>query len=926
MLVLGIALAALSAAAAHADGLEREYLKQLRETGYADWAIEFIEIRQAAKRLPGELAETFELELADCYRAQAESSTSLDAIERKLDQADGLLRKFLVRRAAHAAAADARAAQADVALLRGRLFVRMAQSTGAADRKREFLDKARAHLERAETAFGVLLGSLNQRLAALAEIEIEAQPKAKKTGKRAMRARASTPSERDALEGQRVDLEFKRAQAHYLAAQTFADPADAGRKERLAAAAVAFDAIYQRYRTAEVGLYAHMWHGKIEDELGNLQAALDIYDEVLVNAPEGGARTRVAGLDALFAQVEQFRLAVVARQGKRAKFAAESSDWLKKNRAARATAGYQGIALAYAKSLLETEEAASVAERRRRAIEGLRLLDEVARTPSEHQSEAILLARKHRSAAVVAPSEIASFDEAVAVGDSLAAANDHVQAQAAYARALELAGPQADAARVASVRYRLAVAQFGAARLDDAFATAAAVAKENAKTPSAPPAAALATTIAYAKYAKAPSPGNLKQLREAADWAIAGWPDRAEADDARLHLARALAHARDFPAAVELAERVDAKSPVRNAALQLAGLAAWQQHRIAKTSTGQVASAVDWGRRAEAAAQQCLAALDRQSQTNAAPARPWIETRALLAEIHEDRKETAKAAALLKPVVDAIAADAKSPLDAALLAVLAQAARIELAVGNAAGGERIWKLAAERGGDRADVNAMLAQIAHGIVAQSRQPNAPTDQLKARLQPLLTTLANRKQIANPAAVGDCFEAIGDDANARTMYLRAVAGKSANDAASLGIRLRLARLLRKEGRHAEALEQANAVAAAFPRWLEPQLEKGEILKAAGEKDADRLAEAVALFTRLRTQLARSPQRPAEYYDVVFNAAHCLALQAKQTGDPTRRTQAIQLLKSTMTLSPQLNGEETRKRYQALLDSLVAARTAG
>ena len=62
------------------------------------------------------------------------------------------------------------------------------------------------------------------------------------------------------------------------------------------------------------GLYAHMWHGKTTEELGDLQTALDIYDEVLANAPEPTERGPSTGLEPLFAQVEQFRLLIVAKR------------------------------------------------------------------------------------------------------------------------------------------------------------------------------------------------------------------------------------------------------------------------------------------------------------------------------------------------------------------------------------------------------------------------------------------------------------------------------------------------------------------------------------------------------------------------------------------------------------------------------------
>ena len=68
-----------------------------------------------------------------------------------------------------------------------------------------------------------------------------------------------------------------------------------------------------------------MWHGKAAEELGDLDLATDIYDEVLANPRNSGEKGPVTGLEPLFAQVEYFRLLVVAKQKPR-EFLAEAAD------------------------------------------------------------------------------------------------------------------------------------------------------------------------------------------------------------------------------------------------------------------------------------------------------------------------------------------------------------------------------------------------------------------------------------------------------------------------------------------------------------------------------------------------------------------------------------------------------------------------
>ena len=88
------------------------------------------------------------------------------------------------------------------------------------------------------------------------------------------------------LETNLHEAQFQLALIDYYLAQTFLDPKSAERMAALKKAAQAFDDIYQRNRGSVTGLYAHMWHGKTGEELGDLAMALDIYDEVLANAPE----------------------------------------------------------------------------------------------------------------------------------------------------------------------------------------------------------------------------------------------------------------------------------------------------------------------------------------------------------------------------------------------------------------------------------------------------------------------------------------------------------------------------------------------------------------------------------------------------------------------------------------------------------------
>src|SRR5262249_39724196 len=91
----------------------------------------------------------------------------------------------------------------------------------------------------------------------------------------------SAKQQREKLALPWIEARSKVALSKYLLAQTFADSQDAERVKLLKQAGQAFDSIFQDYRGRQVGLLAHMWHGKTLEDSGDAPAALETYDEVL---------------------------------------------------------------------------------------------------------------------------------------------------------------------------------------------------------------------------------------------------------------------------------------------------------------------------------------------------------------------------------------------------------------------------------------------------------------------------------------------------------------------------------------------------------------------------------------------------------------------------------------------------------------------
>src|SRR6266404_1306242 len=101
----------------------------------------------------------------------------------------------------------------------------------------------------------------------------------------------------------------------------------------------------------------------------------------------------------------------------------------------------------------------------------------------------------------------------------------------------------------------------------------------------------------------------------------------------------------------------------------------------------------------------------------------------------------------------------------------------------------------------------------------------------------------------------------------------------------------------------------------------MERGRILRDWSNIDPSKFQEAVAHWTRLRTQLANSTgNKPPEYFEVVYNAAECLYTASQKLANKeeakTAATQAEQVLNATLIMSPKLDGPDRVAEFRDLL----------
>ncbi len=377
----------LSAGTASAGEEPLRFLQVLRENGYGDMAVEYLKILDKRPDLPQEVRGVWDLEMSKSLLAAADDAFDVRDYGRLTEESQKYLAKFIREKPDHPAVAAAITSWGEFLGQQAINRLGAAKSIAGKDKVQyeKLLGDAREDLILARKKFVQSRQYLQKQLAAL-------PPPPKLTTRRTQRGKAAEA--RAEVEANLLEARFQIAMADYYLAQTYPDPKSKERVETLHRAAKGFDDIFQQDRTSGamltlLGLRAHLWHGKTAEELGDLRLATDIYDEVLVGAVEPGQRRAATGLEPLFAQVEYFRMLILAKQ-KPDRFLAEATAWLEQNnRRLRQTDGYQGVALEAARAIYAKAQKAAGAKKIKGVSEALRILIEMSRIRSRHQQDAL---------------------------------------------------------------------------------------------------------------------------------------------------------------------------------------------------------------------------------------------------------------------------------------------------------------------------------------------------------------------------------------------------------------------------------------------------------------------------------------------------------------------------------------------------------
>ena len=754
------------------------FLHALQNSGYADVAVDFLqELQTRPDKMPKKLADEWDLEMCRSLLVTAKQTFHPKEAEQLTQEAEKYLTKFLKEKPNHPEVAAAQVYWGQVLMERGLQHLRVAQIASGTAQKTKELEAARKGLLEARQPFNEATKMLDARLGAMPKVTLS------KTSSREDREAAA---ERDRIETEWVNSVFQVALTDYYTGLTYPDPKDPERQKVFGRAIKRFDYIWQTHRlTASMdidsrGLFAHMWHGRIVDEMGDKRTALDIYDEVLANAPENP--NQQTGMESLFSQVEHFRFLILRKVSPR-DFLDEASTWLNNvnnRRRFRTTDGYQGVTLAIAKLLLEEPDKAGVPDRNKATSQGLSMLKEMARVRSQHQQEAILLVRKYSGDAPVDVSQINNFDEAAAVGDAAFVAHRWKESAAAYQRALELGekNPAKDVKkRIPLVRDQMALTQLGVAdelvnqdKLDEALDVAHKLAEDfaqkNRDSGVGPKAASAAVQIALGVYANAGAgqkAAKLEQLQKFAARLIEVWPQRPEADDARLALGQAQQLMGNNDKAMEVFESIKPNTERYPAGQFMAGRLNWLRY-LSDKRTGKVPPDKAAALRAKAI-EQLQTALDLMVKAKKAdpdkPASKHLpEVQLFIAEANLEGNTPQKAIEILEPMLAEIQANKPERLDNNTLRVFLAAVRSYVALGNIDKANEVGTVLLALGPDMPAVNGALVEFAQMIELEVKKADGELAKLVAGKKEEEVQKAKTQLESLKGMLGNLVKKLGD----------------------------------------------------------------------------------------------------------------------------------------------------------------------
>jgi tetratricopeptide (TPR) repeat protein len=265
---LALALALLLRGNASAVEPASEFLDGLRERGYYDVAIDYLESAKTNPAVPKQFKDKIPYELGVTLVRGARSQRDPNLREKQLDDGQKVLNEYVAGNPNGLLAISARSELGNVIVERARNRVEKSKKATGADKDR-LIKEAGALYSEGVKVFETLEKELAEKL--------KAYPASLDPKKDAKRYEERDQYRKDYLQAQLLSA---------AAVEEHADTMPKGSKEQtetLTKAAKVYGEIQEKYRTRIAGMYAQLYKGRCQAKLGKHQEAVTAYNDLLSN-------------------------------------------------------------------------------------------------------------------------------------------------------------------------------------------------------------------------------------------------------------------------------------------------------------------------------------------------------------------------------------------------------------------------------------------------------------------------------------------------------------------------------------------------------------------------------------------------------------------------------------------------------------------
>ena len=908
-LVPALILAAFSTArAVDHPRFAADFVQGLRERGYYDLALEYLDQLRKAPETPADLRKSIDFEEGRTLIEWATHANDPDASKEKLDQAKIKIEAFVKANPDAPQTTEALVELAHLLYERGLTEVDLAGDARTPAEKENKLAIARGYYGSARDAYGRAFERFNAKLAAFPKFIPPDDPR---------------KNERERIRSSLMQAELQKSVVDYYEAQTH----PMGSKERgelLDKGLVSFEDIYKRYRVQMAGFTARMWQGKCYEEKGDLGAATGIYKELL-DHPDPNLRR-------LQKQVDYFRIIVMAKRKEYALAADECTRWLSMFPKDRRSYEALGVQFELAKNIIAQLPTATGPEKDKAIRIATDSLADVVRVVSPFKPEAIALLQKYRPNAVLSANDAAkmNYDEAVALAEQAISVLEYEKAIALLKVAIRKADPIRDPAKANRARFTLAFCLYMTKRYFEAAVIAEHIARRYPSFEWAAKAADLAMSSlveAYNTLTSGNRASDLDRLVSIAKYTAETWPETEQGDSGRMTIGLVALGRGQYTDAIAAFESVRSSSTKWIDAQASSGDAHWKQSLVLRDKGNT--------KEADAEVQEALAklniALKARRDANAPDTDPGLINNACdIAGIELESNRAAEALALLEPIARKLASPSRSSsANAAYSRVVASILRAHVAIGKTDLAIADMKTLESIGGTGSNAAQLYFELGKLLeremeALKRRNDKRGLDRTQEAYRKFLGALVASKSGQSYQSLlwaGENLLKLGASKEAGEVFARILDVYSkdpdfqklpnANDRL-LRVRLKQVAALRGEKNFSEAETKLNEIIESHKRLLEPQMEKGYLLDARADANEVNWNEVYTYWKTLALRLANMSPKPVEYFDAWYHAA--VALQKQNKPVLARQTVA-----SVMRLSPTLGSPEMKAKYDELIAKL-------